>query len=326
MTVRTAGFGTAVTQTINVIIIAIGGFVTVATVLAFFGNAWWLFDYLANFRWHFMWIGLICTIVYALAARGLVGIGFAIAVAINAFLIAPLYIGNQPASTGEDAVKVVTVDMRGGVDDGERALRFLFDSDAQVIIVSGVTTERIDPIIVEGSPYQIIANPPEDTTGIVVLAQDAYSVSERRTPTFDEAVLSISVPAGSGTVDVVTSWGFVGSDSTRAEALDERFTLIAEVAAASDRPVAVVGNLGATRWTAPMRALLGDTGLRDAMEGRGYLSTWPVSDFPLIGGWIGIPVDVVLMSPELTPLSLVTGPDIGAHHLPVTTIIGPAAG
>ena len=62
------------------------------------------------------------------------------------------------------------------------------------------------------------------------------------------------------------------------------------------------------------------------MEGRGYLSTWPVSDFPLIGGWIGIPVDVVLMSRELTPLSLVTGPDIGAHHLPVTTIIGPAAG
>ena len=326
MTVRSAGFGTAVRQTFTVIIAAIGGTVTLATVVAFFGSTWWFFDYLANFRWHFMWIALICAIAYALLARGVIGIAFAIAVAINLWLIAPLYIGNQPSATGEDSVKVVTVDMHGGVVDDESALRFLFDSDAELIIVSGVATSRINPIIVDGSPYQIIANPPEDRTGIVVLGQDAYSVSTRTTPTFDETVLSITVPAGARTIDIVTSWGFIGSNGDRAAALEERFTLTTEVVTEADGPVAVVGSLGATRWTAPMRTLVGDAGLRDAMEGRGYLSTWPVSDFPLIGGWIGIPIDVVLMSPGITPLSLVTGPDIGAPHLPVTTIIGPSGG
>ena len=32
-----------------------------------------------------------------------------------------------------------------------------------------------------------------------------------------------------------------------------------------------------------------------------------LSSFPIIGGWIGIPVDVVLMTPDVTPLELVTG-------------------
>ena len=58
MTVRSAGLGTAVSQTISVVLIAIGGFVSVATVVAFFGNTWWVFDYLANFRWHFN-LGLV---------------------------------------------------------------------------------------------------------------------------------------------------------------------------------------------------------------------------------------------------------------------------
>ena len=72
--------------------------------------------------------------------------------------------------------------------------------------------------------------------------------------------------------------------------------------------------------------MMTDTGLRDATEGEGYISTWPVSDVPLFGGWIGIPLHLILLPGELTPLSLETGPDIGAEYLPVTVVIGPSVG
>jgi len=48
-----------------------------------------------------------------------------------------------------------------------------------------------------------------------------------------------------------------------------------------------------------------------------------VYGIPIIGGWLGLPVDVVLMTDGITPLELTTGPDIGAEHLPVTVVVGP---
>jgi len=71
-----------------------------------------------------------------------------------------------------------------------------------------------------------------------------------------------------------------------------------------------------------MRDLLNSVNLRNAAEGYGYLSTSPVSGIPLIGGWLGIPIDVVLMDPTLTALELDTGPDLGSEHLPVSVVIG----
>lgn len=322
---QTAGMGSALKQTFMAIVIAVGGFVSFMTVAAFFGGLWWAFDLFANFRWHMMWIALICAILYALSARGISTIIFLIAVIINAFLIAPLYIGSQPGGTGEDGIKVVTADMYGGVPDRESALRWMFESDADLIIVSGVTTARVEPLIVEGSPYQILASPPENTTGIVVVGMDAYSVTQATTQGSKQTVLAVSVPTDSTTIDVVTAWGHIGSSSEQAELLEERIALLAEVTARQSDRVTVVGNLGATRWSKPMRDFRGELELRDAMEGRGYLATSPVSDFPLIGGFLGMPIDVVLMSEGVTPLSLVTGPDLGANHLPVTVIIGPTS-
>jgi hypothetical protein len=45
----------------------------------------------------------------------------------------------------------------------------------------------------------------------------------------------------------------------------------------------------------------------------------------LIGGWIGLPLDLVLMSSAVTPIELETGPNIGADHLPVSVLVGPTA-
>ncbi|MFV1969942.1 MAG: hypothetical protein ACC683_02930, partial [Acidimicrobiia bacterium] len=105
-----------------------------------------------------------------------------------------------------------------------------------------------------------------------------------------------------------------------------RLEAVSAAVTSTSRPVAVIGNLGATRWTSGMTTMRDTIGVRDTTEGSGYLSTWPLSDIPLIGGWIGIPVDIVLMTDEITPLELSTGPDIGAGHLPVTVVIGPAFG
>jgi endonuclease/exonuclease/phosphatase (EEP) superfamily protein YafD len=137
-------------------------------------------------------------------------------------------------------------------------------------------------------------------------------------------VYRITVPSETGVVDVITALGPMATSSSTSEELTHRFTTIADAVNASDNPSVVIGNLGATKWSVVSRDLLSVTTLRDATEGSGYLSTWPTSDLPIVGRWIGIPIDVAYMDPELTPLDLVVGPNIGADHLPMTVDVSPA--
>jgi endonuclease/exonuclease/phosphatase (EEP) superfamily protein YafD len=324
VTYNQTGLGSGLRTALIIITLGLGGFVSVATIASFFGGLWWVFDLAANFRWQMMWIALISAIIYALTAKGIATIVFIAAAVINAFVIAPLWIGSQPAGTGEDGVTIVQIDMFGGVQDTEHLLRWLFDSKADVIVASGVTTDRMLPLTVEGSPYRILIGPESaDHSGQVILAREDLPVSTATTEGFDEPVYTVSVPSGNTTIDLITAWGRIASDSTRAMQLEARLATIEANIEQTTNSVLVVGDLGATRFTSGMRSLRSTTGIRDATEGSGYLSTWPVSDWPIIGGWIGVPIDVVLMSADITPLDLSTGPDIGVSHLPVTVTVGP---
>lgn len=325
MTTATTGLGSGIKAAIIIMALGLGAFASIATVAAFFGNLWWAFDLLANFRWQLMWAALIAAIAYALATRGIATFIFIVAVIVNAFILSPLWFGSQPNGTGEDGTNVVALDLYGGTDDEEGTLRWLFDSGADVLIVSGVSSERLAPIVEDGSPYQVLAKPEfDDRSGIVVLGAAQYAVSQDITPGFAQQIITVTVPAGAGTIDIVTAWGEIATNQSKADALAERLEAVEAVVSQAESPVAVIGSLGATRFASGMRSLMGSAGLRDATEGSGYLSTWPSSDFPIIGGWVGIPIDVVLMSEGVTPFELATGPDVGSAHLPVSVVVGPS--
>jgi endonuclease/exonuclease/phosphatase (EEP) superfamily protein YafD len=302
-----------------------GGGAVLLTIAAFFGDTWWLFDYAANFRWQLFWGLIVAAILYTIAARGIASIVFLAAALLNAWLVVPLWMGTQPAATGENGVRVVHADVYPRVDDSGFMLRWLLESGADLILVAGTTADRMEPLTADGSPYSIIVSPERPgVPGIVALGTEDWPVEVTHTEGLAEPVYRITVGANGEIIDVVTAWGDPASNSKEADRLGARLDAVSAAVASASHPVAVIGNLGATRWTHGMETMRDTTGMRDATEGYGYLSTWPVSDVPLIGGWIGIPIDVVLMTDEITPLELSTGPDIGAAHLPVIVVIGPA--
>jgi endonuclease/exonuclease/phosphatase (EEP) superfamily protein YafD len=176
----------------------------------------------------------------------------------------------------------------------------------------------------EGFPYTILAEPSiPDDPGIVILGTEDWPVEVTFTEVYEEPVYRITVGANGETINVVTTWGDLASNQDKADRLEARLATVSAAVESSSHPVTVIGDLGATRWTHGMRTMRDTVGVRDATEGSGYLSTSPVSGIPLIGGWIGLPIDIVLMTDEITPLELTTGPDIGASHLPVTVVVGP---
>jgi endonuclease/exonuclease/phosphatase (EEP) superfamily protein YafD len=312
-------------RTALIIMLFIGGGVgVVLSVAAFYGDTWWVFDWAANYRWQMFWGLLAAAIIYTLVARGIASIVFLAAALLNAWLIVPLWMGDQPAATGENGVRIVHADVYPGVTDNEFALRWLLDTQADLILVSGTTAVRMEPLTGDDRPYTIIAAPEvAGNPGIVVLGLQEWPVEVVKTDTFSDPVYRITVGTDGDAINVITSWGDIASNASKADQLSARLATITELVTSSTHPVTVIGNLGATRWTHAMRTMRDTIGLRDATEGSGYLSTSPVSGIPVIGGWIGLPIDVVLMTDEITPLELSTGPDIGAGHLPVTVVVGP---
>lgn len=94
-----------------------------------------------------------------------------------------------------------------------------------------------------------------------------------------------------------------------------RNTLLAELgelAGKVDGPTVVLGDLNITRWSPHFRGLLDAGGVSDSMLGFGYQASWPdIFPTPVI------PIDHVLISPDLFVVARQIGPSIDSDHRPV---------
>lgn len=304
----------------------LGGLAAVATVVAFFGSSWWLFDYLANLRWYLLWILLVSAIVYALSAKGWMLIILIVGVVINAVVLLPLWSGSQPEATGEHTLAIVHLDASGGFGDPRSAMDWLRESDADLIVISSGTSSIVENVASQDSGWVVLLEPEtQNVSGTIVLGRASWPVAVTPTGVGTDTVVRITANGFEHTYEVVTASGPTATSSDKAERLAARLNTIKAITLSAAHDVVVIGDLGATRWTRGMRDLLADTDLRDATEGKGYLSTTNVSSLPIIGGWLGLPLDVVLMTSPITPLELDTGPDISARQLPVRITVGPTA-
>ena len=78
-------------------------------------------------------------------------------------------------------------------------------------------------------------------------------------------------------------------------------------------PRILLGDFNCTPWSPYFRRLRKATGLCDAALGRGLVWTWYPTRLPL-----GIPIDHVLVSPDLAVADYQVGPNLGSDHRAVT--------
>lgn len=82
-------------------------------------------------------------------------------------------------------------------------------------------------------------------------------------------------------------------------------------------PVVLLGDVNATPFNKTLIRFKKEMGLVNPRDGIGYLSTWP-SYLP----WFArIPIDHILVSPDLKPLSLELKENTGSDHLPLYLVV-----
>lgn len=73
-----------------------------------------------------------------------------------------------------------------------------------------------------------------------------------------------------------------------------------------------MGDFNMTPWSPKFRQLVADSHLRDTVRGFGLQPTWPAG-----APQFWIPIDHVLVSPDILVVDRRVGPDLGSDHYPV---------
>lgn len=93
---------------------------------------------------------------------------------------------------------------------------------------------------------------------------------------------------------------------------NDQLNQIAHALETNPLPTVVMGDFNATPFTWAFQNFLRRMNLKDSRWGFGFQATWPS-----VLGPLGIPIDHVLLSPQLRVLRREVGPEIGSDHRPV---------
>jgi endonuclease/exonuclease/phosphatase (EEP) superfamily protein YafD len=299
------------------------GFATVGgTLVGLFGRSSWVFDLIGNFRFQYLWLGVVAMAPVAWNHwwRSLAVIGAA--AILNLAVVAPYWLGSVPDPVGDARLTIVHLNTLAANDDKPAVVEFIRAQTADIVFLAEVTPDLLALIEQADLPYERLAGTPEVTPiGLLALTRDP-TASGRVTNLGETGVpgLVLEVVLGGRRVEILAFHTTSPGRAARSSARDDQLRGAAARVMERDAPMVLVGDFNATPWTGAFRDLL-DAGLVDAQRGRGVAGTWPA-------GWgpFKIPIDHLLHTPELTTTSFAFGPSAGSDHRSLIATVAPATG
>ncbi len=295
---------------------------TLATILGFFGSTAWFFDVLANFRFQLA-IGLIAVgIVYFFGFGRWTAFVFMALGAVNAFLVAPLYLENPAPPASETTLKIVSYNVGAGSADQQEVIDYVAARNPDLVFFLESTEEWVNAMPMAGTGYAVGNRIPEDRVyGISVLGDGVTVVEQLRLGTTRDPVMRVQATLEDQQIAVYAVHPRPPDSEGTTEARDTLFSDLAELIAQETIPVVVIGDFNATPWSYVFRDFTSGTGLVNSQNGYGLSATWP-STLPLTL----IPLDHMLHSDSLTTVNRRVGPDLGSDHLPLLVEVTRAVG
>ena len=288
-------------------VMTMGVAATLATVLGFFGSAWWVFDILAGFR---LQLALLLVVV---AAGFRIGFGMAtgalfLAAAItNVIIVAPLFLGSQPAAGADNArltIASVPVDETGK----EEAMAWVAESDVDIAFLVDTDDTWSDVAPTPGSGYVVVDQVfIGRQTGMTIVAKrgitlDIVGLENTNTPVIRAATTV-------GTRDIVIYAMLLRAPDSDTEA-KQRNALLERIASRiveETVPVAVIGDLGISQWSHSFRIIAEKADLTDSSSGSGFQGSTPGGAFILFR----VPTSHLMTTTDLTVTERHLGPDLG---------------
>lgn len=245
--------------------------------------------------------------------------------AVHAWWLAPLYVGERP-SGGSASLVVLAQNFEYG--EAGALLDLVRDEDVDVLVLTDASSARIDPLLAAGIEELLPHSAGIGEGGAVVLSRLPVTSTELLYEESESRLVELDVPGlGAVTIAAVHTRPPYDPDAWRRDHEQVR-TALAAVRADADRAVVVAGDLNATLAHAPLRRLA-DLGLSDSavQANAGWSPTWPSGSRERRLG-LTVPtfaaIDHVLTSPRLVATSSRTVTVPGADHRAVLATVSVA--
>ncbi len=244
-----------------------------------------------------------------------------IALIVNLVFIVPLYVpGPRVAAPGSETLRIVSFNVTASNPDRRAVLDYLRASDADLIFLHESSTDWEDEVARAGLPYRMVsAREPGSVFGTAALIRG--DVEARVVPLGNSGQWSIEVATSleGRSVKVLGTHPLSPISAARTAARDEQLRLAGEWAAAQEVPVVIIGDLNASTWSRGFTLLMRGTDLVNSQKGFGVQPSWPVRYGP-----VGIPIDHMVHSPELTTVERRLGGSLESDHASLWVTVAPA--
>ncbi len=277
------------------------------------------FELLSHFQAQYFLAALACAAVLALLRRWQW-----CAVSLGSLILAGAAVGPYQAigqaahahvnDTGP-SVRVLLVNVQLSNGEHDRVLELVRNTDADVLVFQEVNERWKSMLAPITAAYPYVAGKTrEDPFGTTV-----YS----RLPILDQGTLGHGATGRSSlrlVIDVHGTPVSVVCTHPKPPLRKASFTLrndqidrVTRFVETLPRPLILVGDLNTTMWSPWFRRLCDRAGLASVREGVGVLGSWPAA----LPGFMRIPIDHVLVSPDLSVVDCRLGDAVGSDHLPL---------
>lgn len=298
------------------ILVLFAATLSAASLLAFFGEWWWVLDLVANLRPQL-------AVVLSLAALGLwagrrvrSALAVAVVAGINLAAIVPLYFSPSPGGvvTGE-RLRVMSFNVNSANTDSQAVIDLIRSEEADLVFLHETTADW-EPILVGADlRYQVFRAFDENLVfGTTVLAPEGTQVEGKGFSRREPRAVEVRWQSPAGVEIRLLGIHPLSPDTEERSALrDAQIDYAARWAAEQPGRAIVAGDFNATPWSHTFRHLMAEGELRNSQRGFGLQPSFPAT----LPTALRLPIDHLLYTDGLRVIDRRLGPPAGSDHYPV---------
>ena len=294
--------------------------VCLASLAGFFGRTAWFLDLFSHFRFQYLVLLLIATIILFTGGYYLQAIASGFFAILNLLLVIPICLKETPthqsvfANPKQDSYRILLANVlqKNPAFGAVRHLIRTANPDFLVLIeVNKTWIDQLQPVLKE-LPFSRMKLR-EDNYGIAIFSRIPAILSEVK------YFSSAQVPSIIATftlhqrpVTLLATHPPPPKTRQTSASRNEQLAEIAETLRQLEGEKFLVGDLNLTSWSPYFSDLTRVSGLRDSRKGFGLQNSWRA-----FRQWLVIPIDHILVSAGVGVLARRVGPFIGSDHYPI---------
>lgn len=289
------------------------------TVGSLLGRVYWILDILSHYHLQYTVVLTVLLLVLLLlkALRPLLLIP-ALALLVNLYLVVPFFwppATTAHAASDSSALRVMAMNISTSNAGYQQVVALIRERRPDLVFMSEVREDLLAVLRAELSDeYPFLhAEPSRMTLGVAFLSRVPFERVETVMPGGrGRRYLHAQIVWQDQPVTIVGIHPLPPMRAGWAANRNSEIAMMGQLANDATQPFILLGDLNASPWSTPMRALMASTNLRYALQGHGIWPTWL-----LAGPILGAPLDYVLVSPAWEVSGYVEGGEIGSDHVPV---------